>query len=882
MVATKLSQIAEKGWGWYNGASVAEGSAVGPSNADRIAPTGIRRNMEAPPLSTAKSSESSSESRISTSSKYWNDAVDTVEHTLSSLSGYMQGVRWTTSGNSDTDDGSDMDAIVMETMPPPHREAGRRLPILLTPGVLNLFHNPYVTVRGRQPHIPMTSMDAIRSLLSTVPTDAVGETTDHVSEASSLINNDPFVLGELSRHGMEAINLSERFHPQSVGRYSSTSETASQLAEGTLRAFRDIALDEGVELHAALRYWSYRWERPFLSWLEAGPLVWFSDEGYVHGKIGQKVSQIQAVLARRCATIGDLQSHLLRAGWQRGVSQWGVLGGQWATVAGNDGRMGETSNIASRVPTSGPYTFERTSSEVLHPLPPTHRAHLPPKTMISDVTGMPQTRQDSLYYTNVFVTSSDGGHIMIDDPALAEWSVDAMSLVRRHMFRAANGVIVLPYSENWAEGDDQSRISYDPVGSVFLDSGGTVATDETVAGGKLPLWASLRMKTDGNETLDPFDTERTADDESIQKPRVQISDLPLLVSEVSELLDVMDSVIQLQRDRRLEKLKPMPWWQRNWYIGALSIPPLMYFAIKEFKNGYGLHFLSSIGRYVAHFFQEHVVDPLHAMYEEFTKGTVDISDRQARDVAIKNLQKMIRSWLDEAHPDMPLKQRKRMAKNMDISLIEAEKEESMKTIYNINSVIRMSFIEAQFLKKEMMNALLAMDEMRASTNFNMNMAAVTPFVLAVWVAQKTCKFVYYAILKMGKSREEIYGSFFHLLTEIERLLVMRDHPPTPSTNHHHHDNRSIASHAALPDCILNPDDIGMLMLHIHELRTVLWQGRSRFSVNMTRSVAEDLAELAGERGAVSVQQQLQIVSRMFRTYPFLRSLDDRMFEYRYY
>jgi len=35
-------------------------------------------------------------------------------------------------------------------------------------------------------------------------------------------------------------------------------------------------------------------------------------------------------------------------------------------------------------------------------------------------------------------------------------------------------------------------------------------------------------------------------------------------------------------------------------------------------------------------------------------------------------------------------------------------------------------------------------------------------------------------------------------------------------------------------------------------------------------MAEDLAELAGERGAVSVRQQLQIISRMCRTYPFLK------------
>jgi hypothetical protein len=51
----------------------------------------------------------------------------------------------------------------------------------------------------------------------------------------------------------------------------SSAETASQLAEGTLRALRDMALDEAVELHQALHFWSDRWERPILSWLEAGP-----------------------------------------------------------------------------------------------------------------------------------------------------------------------------------------------------------------------------------------------------------------------------------------------------------------------------------------------------------------------------------------------------------------------------------------------------------------------------------------------------------------------------------------------------------------------------------------------------------------------------------
>ena len=70
------------------------------------------------------------------------------------------------------------------------------------------------------------------------------------------------------------------------------------------------------------------------------------------------------------------------------------------------------------------------------------------------------------------------------------------------------------------------------------------------------------------------------------------------------------------------------------------------------------------------------------------------------------------------------------------------------------------------------------------------------------------------------------------------------------------------------------------MLHLHELRTILWQRRGRFSPDVIRSVSEDLAELAGERGAVSVRQQLSIIARMCRTYPFLKVASSRMlFEY---
>lgn len=177
-----------------------------------------------------------------------------------------------------------------------------------------------------------------------------------------------------------------------------------------------------------------------------------------------------------------------------------------------------------------------------------------------------------------------------------------------------------------------------------------------------------------------------------------------------------------------------------------------------------------------------------------------------------------------------------------------------------------------------MNALLALDDMRASTNFNLNMAAVTPFVMMMYLTKRAFQFVFYATLRLGKSREETYGNFLHILTEIERLLNIRDVPPQisfhaggyalnePTVDH---DAKQLPGHVD-GDTVLSSDDLGMLMLHIHALKIILWRDQRRFSASVIRSVAEDLSELAGERGAVSVRQQLQIIARMHRTYPFLK------------
>lgn len=90
---------------------------------------------------------------------------------------------------------------------------------------------------------------------------------------------------------------------------------------------------------------------------------------------------------------------------------------------------------------------------------------------------------------------------------------------------------------------------------------------------------------------------------------------------------------------------------------------------------------------------------LYCSFEELYKGREDISDKKARIEVIAALKEMIRSWLDDNHPEIPAAERLKMAELMDISLIERTKAESLSSLFELNQAVRLSFIEMQFIKK---------------------------------------------------------------------------------------------------------------------------------------------------------------------------------------
>lgn len=391
-------------------------------------------------------------------------------------------------------------------------------------------------------------------------------------------------------------------------------EVAARLAVGALKAYRDIALDEAAELHDALHHWTVRWLHPLLAFLEAGPYSWWIGDDSC-GAAGKRVSQIQAVLARRCAVIGELQQHLWRASWQKGVAAWGMLGGgvggEWTSVVGEFGHVDNDS-------------FSRSNP--------------PPSMKIFN--------HSNLIGTNV--SNSPGGSIVVDEDAMVRWSVDAMQVIRDQLYRACQDVKELPYVVNWPR---ESRHFQRDQGRV--DDGNM----EVSSINDLPVWAA--MCDSGGQLSEASMVADVCNNQS----SIMISDLGKMADEVSALLQSIEVLLEQQRDRRLERLRPPSRFRRNWYLYAIGAP-VGAFAMYKLTREYGGRTLVKLcTEKIAEIYQDHVSEPLNSIYQElFTQaGQRNVTDRKARVDTIESLKRMIRSWLEETFPDMPMKEMKMRA-----------------------------------------------------------------------------------------------------------------------------------------------------------------------------------------------------------------------------
>lgn len=385
-----------------------------------------------------------------------------------------------------------------------------------------------------------------------------------------------------------------------LNRQVSKAETASRLGEGTLRAMRDLALSEAVELHHSLKFWTERLERPFLYYLEFAPTMFRSKQDH-HAIIGQRISQLQAVLARRCSSIGELQQQIWRAGWQSGVEQWGILGqGEWVAVVGLHGEIEDS---------------QRQTENLMTPvnLAKPHRKRY---------SGSGKRTSDYYEESHLFVRNVRGGEIQSNDDALAAWTIDAIRVVRDQLYGAGNALKPLPYYENWPreyrhfsmDGKKNQELSATKLGDSMVNDEVRIVFKDEDDNIDLPLWATVGIGTD-HEVGDGLEIVPSAISINRDVEKIEITDLNLMASEVAELLNSMETNMSMQKKRRLEKLRPPSLLVRSWYVAVFVLPIIGYSTyrlIQAEDNIFGT-FAQDVYQKVCSFCVEHVYDPLRAM-----------------------------------------------------------------------------------------------------------------------------------------------------------------------------------------------------------------------------------------------------------------------------
>lgn len=260
MVATKLHEVTSKGIDWAYGTGSAGNSpnkeSTKPSNFD---PT--KKNNDEGYWQYASNSVRSAYDHVADLASYLYTDSSSSSPSAAQFEHTEEPANYATSSTLDKNEGPSKSPQLM-----------------LKYELEGLLNNPYSNVRGDLRH-RRSSLSATRSLLAHVQqSEKLPDkgTADLMTQEETLLSpvsaDDPMI--DHSRSDKSIMESSTSSLPDEAlrsARQVSSSENAQKLAEGSLRALRDLEVMEAVELHSSLQFWTERWERPMLARIEAGP-----------------------------------------------------------------------------------------------------------------------------------------------------------------------------------------------------------------------------------------------------------------------------------------------------------------------------------------------------------------------------------------------------------------------------------------------------------------------------------------------------------------------------------------------------------------------------------------------------------------------------------
>jgi nuclear-control-of-ATPase protein 2 len=200
---------------------------------------------------------------------------------------------------------------------------------------------------------------------------------------------------------------------------------------------------------------------------------------------------------------------------------------------------------------------------------------------------------------------------------------------------------------------------------------------------------------------------------------------------------------------------------------------------------------------------------------------------------------------------------------MDMSVVSLQYEKQLPhALKNIvtGDIVRMLLIQVQFIKKELMVAMGAIDELMRANQLNLQMLATIPTFIVLGGMYASLKGMTYQIFKRTSEKlhydpGEVATEMRNNLRDIERLLNLQNRPDWKK--HHLHDCETF-----------DDRQIGHLLLLLHHLKKNFELHRDLLDEDDQDRFEEDVNDLMEE--GLHVSQQLAVIQRMYHSHPFLQ------------
>lgn len=201
------------------------------------------------------------------------------------------------------------------------------------------------------------------------------------------------------------------------------------------------------------------------------------------------------------------------------------------------------------------------------------------------------------------------------------------------------------------------------------------------------------------------------------------------------------------------------------------------------------------------------------------------------------------------------------------------------------SIARLVLIQLQFLKKELLVAMQAIDELFNANQVNLQLLAVSPAIMAIFALQVMGRLVTSLVKASTKGKGNMMESAGHVFREVkshlrdmERILVNSDayrevkfgrySSVTANVNALNASSSNEGSGVSFPPD-LTPAEWGRLLSVLYRVHLLIMIHSGNFEAHNLQQLQEDLRDVT--RPHLSVQQRLSVLERMHRHYTFLNA-----------